>query len=135
MNCFLEYLHDGDIVVEDMVHYCTFFSCQCNGCSIIVGIRNMWLDKLKCGVAIEWNKCFTEHLDELDELLYKVTWHCGNFVANRYQYNVGSPQYLKLHRPKLTCPLSSIQKKLWKGILPIIRCLSSTMTNYLNTTK
>jgi len=123
MNCFLGHLHDGDIAtVEDTVRYCTFFSCQCNGCSIVVGIRNMWLDKVKYGVAFEPNKCFTERLDELDELLYKVTqrsdwsrgsktWHCGNCVANRYQYDVGSRQYLKLHRPKLDTSIIHYSKE------------------------
>lgn len=101
MNCFMGHLHDGDITsVEDTIRYCTFFSCQCNGCSIVIGIRNMWIEKQKYGIGTDLNKCFTERLSELDEHLYNEshrgewsrssTWYCGNCVAFRYQYDVGS---------------------------------------------
>lgn len=126
LNCFLGHLHDGDITnVIDTVRYCTFFACQCNGCSIVIGIRNMWYEKEKYGVATDRNKCFTERLNELDEELYNVShrrdwsrssnWHCGNCVAFRYQYDVGSRHgHLMRYRMELDERITAYSKDAMK---------------------
>ena len=93
------HVRDSDILtVADSVRYCTFFSCQSNGCSIIVGIRNLWFHQLKYRVPERSDLCFTQRLNELDELLFTISkrqewstsrsWNCGNCVSYRYQYDV-----------------------------------------------
>ena len=113
MNSFMGHVRDGDILtVADSVRYCTFFSCQSNGCSIIVGIRNLWIQRSKYRVPERTDLCFTERLNELDELLFTLSnrqdwstsssWRCGNCVSNRYQYDVKNRhQYLMQHRSEL----------------------------------
>ena len=99
MNCFLGHTHDRDITQKiDTIRYNTFFSCQNNGCSNIVGIRNMWLEKSKYQVPANAHFSFAQRLNELDELLYTVSdrqewssshsWNCGNCISYRYQYSV-----------------------------------------------
>ena len=113
MNSFIGHVRDSDILtVADSVCYCTFFSCQSNGCSIIVGIRNLWFHQLKYRVPERSDLCFTQRLNELDELLFTIskrqewstsrTWNCGNCVSYRYQYDVKNRhRYLMLHRSEL----------------------------------
>jgi len=113
MKCFLGHLYEGDLkTVADAVRYCTFFSCQCNGCSIVVRIRNLWVKRSCYRITENTDLTFTEQLNELDNILFDVTgrknwstskrWNCGNFVGNRFQYDVGNRHgYLKDHREAL----------------------------------
>ena len=74
MNSYLGHLRGVDIkTLADAVRYCTYFSCQCNGCSIVVGIRNLWVKRSSHGVPDDTDLTFTERLNELDEFLFKVT--------------------------------------------------------------
>ena len=134
MNSYLGHLREADIkFLADAVRYCTYFSCQCNGCSIVVGIRNLWVKRSSHGLPDDTDLTFTERLNELDEFLFKVTkrekwstskrWNCGNCVGNRYQYDVGNRQgYLKDHREELdACIIEYSQDALkrFNGVMPV----------------
>ena len=134
MNSYLGHLREADIkFLADAVRYCTYFSCQCNGCSIVVGIRNLWVKRFSHGVPDDTDLTFTERLNELDEFLFKVTkrekwstskrWNCGNCVGNRYQYDVGNRHgYLKDHREELdACIIEYSQDALkrFSGVMPV----------------
>ena len=134
MNTYLGHLREVDIkTVADAVRYCTYFSCQCNGCSIVVGIRNLWVMKSSYRIPENTDLTFTERLNELDEILYDVTnrknwstskrWNCGNCVGNRFQYDVGNRHgYLKDHREALDgCIIEYSQDALkrFSGEMPV----------------